>query len=474
MAVDVRRRRSRRTCRRWSGSRRPRAGTTLHWPRTARRSLPMAGSGRRAGWRRSRSTVRTPTRRRTPISPAGRCGCAEKRAATASPSAPSGPRTGDCPRRSSRARSAPTRSRRCARSPREQPQGGARSPYAALRLWARHGADTGPGTPVLAFMVNGAQGDDDEAHGGHFAIVTGRVQRRRRHRRLAGQQLLLARRRKREGHHRRARAARQLPRPTSTPARAGTGPSTMLVAVLHDERAAVLVQSALNRVYNQFYRHQLVYYHPNAELHEHQRRHAARARAATSAPRTADAPRRWPRAGFPLSSLPPARSPRPSRVRLLRTDPTRLMPAAALEEILARLLALVGPPRPARRPGARLAALLARDARVPPVRAHSAAAVEPRLGRRAGRSRSPNTGPPSAPDPAQPVIVPVPLDPFRRRLLRPRPAAAAAAAFGHRRRVLGGPADRRHSRPGARAVAALAAAAFHSVMKFAFTVEAGC
>ena len=25
-------------------------------------------------------------------------------------------------------------------------------------------------------MVNGAQGDDDEAHGGHFALVTGRTQ----------------------------------------------------------------------------------------------------------------------------------------------------------------------------------------------------------------------------------------------------------------------------------------------------------
>ena len=31
------------------------------------------------------------------------------------------------------------------------------------------------GKPVLALMVNGAQGDDDEAHGGHFAIVTGRI-----------------------------------------------------------------------------------------------------------------------------------------------------------------------------------------------------------------------------------------------------------------------------------------------------------
>ena len=31
------------------------------------------------------------------------------------------------------------------------------------------------GKPVLAAILNGAQGDDDEAHGGHFGIVTGRV-----------------------------------------------------------------------------------------------------------------------------------------------------------------------------------------------------------------------------------------------------------------------------------------------------------
>ena len=31
------------------------------------------------------------------------------------------------------------------------------------------------GKPVLGAILNGAQGDDDEAHGGHFGIVTGRV-----------------------------------------------------------------------------------------------------------------------------------------------------------------------------------------------------------------------------------------------------------------------------------------------------------
>jgi hypothetical protein len=51
--------------------------------------------------------------------------------------------------------------------------------FEARLLWER----TSPATPaardwsgraVIGIMLNGAQGDDDEAHGGHFAIVTGR------------------------------------------------------------------------------------------------------------------------------------------------------------------------------------------------------------------------------------------------------------------------------------------------------------
>ena len=40
-------------------------------------------------------------------------------------------------------------------------------------------------------------------------------------------------------------------------------PSYLIVAVLSRPRAAALLQSALGRVYNQFWRHQLVYYHPS-------------------------------------------------------------------------------------------------------------------------------------------------------------------------------------------------------------------
>ena len=44
-------------------------------------------------------------------------------------------------------------------------------------VWTRPGAVPGSATLrfALALMLNGAQGDDDEAHGGHFALATGRL-----------------------------------------------------------------------------------------------------------------------------------------------------------------------------------------------------------------------------------------------------------------------------------------------------------
>lgn len=54
-------------------------------------------------------------------------------------------------------------------------QGGARGPFQTKLLWERPGAGRGwEGKPVMGFMLNGAQGDDDEALGGHFSMFTGR------------------------------------------------------------------------------------------------------------------------------------------------------------------------------------------------------------------------------------------------------------------------------------------------------------
>lgn len=56
-------------------------------------------------------------------------------------------------------------------------QGGGAAPYTVRTLWRRDGGAQPlqlGGKPVLAFMLNGAQGDDDESYGGHFAVATGR------------------------------------------------------------------------------------------------------------------------------------------------------------------------------------------------------------------------------------------------------------------------------------------------------------
>lgn len=56
--------------------------------------------------------------------------------------------------------------------------GGAKSAYETRLLWAKNdeAKQLTAGKSVIGFMLNGAQGDDDEAHGGHFAVVTGRME----------------------------------------------------------------------------------------------------------------------------------------------------------------------------------------------------------------------------------------------------------------------------------------------------------
>lgn len=56
-------------------------------------------------------------------------------------------------------------------------QGGARSAYQSRLLWEKSPgiAQQSAGKPALGILLNGAQGDDDEAHGGHFALATGVV-----------------------------------------------------------------------------------------------------------------------------------------------------------------------------------------------------------------------------------------------------------------------------------------------------------
>jgi hypothetical protein len=221
---------------------------------------------------------------------------------------------------------------------REEPRGGAQSPYAASTLWQKAGTPPDwTGRPVLAFMVNGAQGDDDEAHGGHFALVTGRVQ-------PDGQigDWLVNNFYSLDVESEKGIIAAPVPLDNYlADLNSGQGwyrPSYMVVAVLKDERAAVLVQSALNRVYNQFWRHQLVYYHPSENCTSIS---IDTLRAlGWSVPRRGPTSRTLAWLGFPFLAL---KELSVGKAKLafdyLRTDQTRLMPAAALEEAFGSLLA---------------------------------------------------------------------------------------------------------------------------------------
>ena len=55
--------------------------------------------------------------------------------------------------------------------------GGAQGAFIARLLWKRPAAESlhGAGKAVQGFLLSGAQGDDDESLGGHFAVVTGKL-----------------------------------------------------------------------------------------------------------------------------------------------------------------------------------------------------------------------------------------------------------------------------------------------------------
>jgi hypothetical protein len=128
-------------------------------------------------------------------------------------------------------------------------------------VWERPGvARSWDGKPVLIVMVNGAQGDDDEAWGGHFAIGTGRLGRGGDLADVIVDNFYSLDVVSEKG---------ILAAPTPLDAyladlnsgQAWYRPSAILVAVLADDDAARRVQGAFDRVYGQFWRHQLPYGH---------------------------------------------------------------------------------------------------------------------------------------------------------------------------------------------------------------------
>lgn len=148
---------------------------------------------------------------------------------------------------------------------RGEPRGGAQSPFATQLVWQRDpsAAQQRAGRPLIGIMLNGAQGDDDEAHGGHFGLVTGRVG-------AQGQMhdWLIANFYTLDSESEKGIIAAMLPLDSYladlNSGQAWYRPSYMLVVALRDERTAVHLASALARVFNQFYRHQFVYQHAAA------------------------------------------------------------------------------------------------------------------------------------------------------------------------------------------------------------------
>lgn len=143
--------------------------------------------------------------------------------------------------------------------------GGARTPASTRLLWERTpgAAQSAAGKPVLALMLNGAQGDDDEAHGGHFAIATGLMGTRGE-----WNDWLVANFYNLDAHSEKGIVASMLTMDAYlTDLNSGQSwyrPSWMLVAVLREDRAARLYDQGIARVFNHFYRHDFSYRHASA------------------------------------------------------------------------------------------------------------------------------------------------------------------------------------------------------------------
>lgn len=293
------------------------------------------------------------------------------------------------------------------------------APFSVASLWQRPGVGAlGEGQPILGLMLNGAQGDDDEAHSGHFAVMTGRVgEGGRIDDWLVNNFYTL------DAESEKGIIAAPVPLDNYlgdlNSGQAWYRPSWMLVAILAEPRAANCLQSAFGRVFNQFYRHQFAYDH-------------ARANCAGISVTTARAlgwrvPARgaesWLRAIFalPLVAL-RERSLAKGKAMFdyLTEDQTRLYPAAAFAEMGGDLLRLAT--GEAGRPLGEFEAVLAADVeqilfihlpQIPSSRARGSFPAENSV---EYRVRVPK-------DPAKRQIVPVPPRPFPPELRDPRTPA---------------------------------------------------
>jgi hypothetical protein len=299
---------------------------------------------------------------------------------------------------------------------RAQPRGGAQSPFAVESIWRRPGGK-GPrtGQPILGLMLNGAQGDDDEAHSGHFAVMTGCVGEAG-----AMDDWLVNNFYTLDSASEKGIIAAPVPLDNYladlNSGQAWYRPSVMLVATLKEARTATHLQSAFGRVFSQFYRHQIAY--------QHARANCAGISVSTARALGWQVPARgaesWLKAifGLPLVAIRELSLSQGKKMfDYLSEDQTRLYPAAAFEEMGADLLRL------ASGQGGRVLSeferLLAEDVeeilllRVPQFPSSRAWGDWPVENSVEYRARLPK-------DPAQQQIVPVPARPFPDELRDPQ------------------------------------------------------
>jgi hypothetical protein len=147
----------------------------------------------------------------------------------------------------------------------EEENGGAESAFFARLLWERHSGEPRrwADRPVLGLLLSGAQADDDDAHAGHFTVVTGRVGPRGE---CAAWMV--------NNFYNLDEESEKGILPARVPldnylmdlnsGQAYYRPNYLLVAVLRQDRAARRFQEAVEEIYARLYRHDFEYHNAAA------------------------------------------------------------------------------------------------------------------------------------------------------------------------------------------------------------------
>lgn len=143
-------------------------------------------------------------------------------------------------------------------------KGGAQLPYATRTLWQRSSSQINPkdwsGNTVIGLMLNGAQGDDDEAHGGHFGILTGQYEADGNWSRWLVNNFYNL-----DSYSEKGIVAAVTPADKYlmdlNNGQSYYRPSYMLVAVMKDKSVPQQYQASINQVFSHFYHHDFIYNH---------------------------------------------------------------------------------------------------------------------------------------------------------------------------------------------------------------------